>query len=395
MITVGAVEEFLHDLYPPGSAQGWDRVGLVTGDRAARAGHILLTVDVTDAVIEQARRLGAGMIVAHHPLLLRGIHAVDPDDPKGRMLTELIRNGIGLITAHTNADVPPGGVADALASALGVADRRPMVPTVHGLDKISTYVPQEHTEAVIAALGDVGAGAIGRYDRCAYQTPGTGRFRPLPGSDPYLGAADEVTRVTEDRVEMIADRGLRRQIRTALLAAHPYEEPAFDITEVAAPEGPSRTAPAPGQGSVSGLGRIGDIAPARLADFVDRVADTLPATAGGVRAAGDPDRTVTRIAIQGGAGDDLLDTARHLGADVFVTSDLRHHPATEALAWDDAPALIDVSHWAAEWTWLPMLRERLVAAFGDEPGLPVTVDRTRTDAWSWTVGAAQQPSTGR
>lgn len=390
MITIGAVEEFLHDRYPPSSAENWDRVGLVTGDRAAQAGTVMLTVDVTDAVIEHARRIGAGLIIAHHPLLLRGIHAVDPAEPKGRMLTDLIAAGIGVITAHTNADIPVGGVADALASALGVADRRPMVATEPGLDKITAYVPQEDTETVIAALARAGAGAIGDYDCCAYQTPGTGQFRPLPGADPYLGATGEVTRVTEDRIEMIADRGLRHRIRAALLAAHPYEEPAYDITEVAEPSGAARTSTPQDTAPISGLGRIGTIAATRLADLADQVAAALPATAGGIRVAGDPDQTVARIAIQGGAGDDLLTTAHRLGADVFLTSDLRHHPASEARSWADAPALIDVSHWAAEWTWLPVLRDQLGEAFGDQPGLSVTVDRTRTDAWSWTVGAEKR-----
>lgn len=387
MITLGAVEEFLNRRYPQVTAQNWDRVGLVTGDRAQEIGRVLLTVDVTDAVIEQASEIGAELIIAHHPLLLRGIHAIDPADPKGRMLTRLIRGGIGLITAHTNADIPSGGVADALADALGLASTRPLVPSAPGLDKIVSYVPNDHTETVIEALSDAGAGAVGAYDRCSYQTPGTGTFRPLAGSDPFLGASGEISQVAENRVEMIMPRDRRDRVRTALLSSHPYEEPAYDITEIAAPSGPERTSVGPGNPDSSGLGRLGTITPIRLGDFADRVANTLPATAGGVRVAGEPEQMVSTIAVQGGAGDDLLTTAHRLKADVYLTSDLRHHPATEAVARPDAPALIDVSHWAAEWTWLPVLKDQLLDGVAEsQTSLSITVSQIRTDAWSWTVG---------
>lgn len=398
MITIGTVEQLVNSWYPPGTAESWDRVGLVTGARDQEVTSVLLTVDVTDAVIEQAVRAGAGLIIAHHPLLLRGIHAVDPADPKGRMLTRLIRQEIGLITAHTNADIPAGGVADALATTLGLADTAPLVRSSEGqnkdgldskdgLDKIVSYVPHEHTETVIDALAAAGAGALGSYDRCSYQTAGTGRFRPLPGSDPYSGAAGEVSQVTEDRVEMILPRALRDRVRTALLASHPYEQPAYDITELAAPDGDA-VGGSPAQRHVSGLGRLGTITSTRLADFADQVASVLPAAAGGIRVAGDPDRSVSSVAVQAGAGDDLLTTARRCGADVYLTSDLRHHPASEAIAWAEAPALIDISHWAAEWTWLPVLRDQLLGVFtADRPELSVTVSTIRTDAWTWTVGA--------
>jgi dinuclear metal center YbgI/SA1388 family protein len=387
MATIGAIEEFLNRRYPEASAQSWDRVGLVTGERDQQVDDVLLTVDVTDAVIDEAARAGAGLIIAHHPLLLRGIHAVDPSDPKGRMLTKLIRSGIGLLTAHTNADVPSGGVADALASVLGLSDIRALAPAVPGLDKIVAYVPTDHTENVIAALADAGAGATDGYDRCAYQVEGTGRFRPLPGSDPYLGSPGEVTQVKENRVEMILERAHRDRVRAALLASHPYEEPAFDITEIAAPPpGSQQTSSQPAD--VPGLGRLGTITRMRLTDFADQVGKALPTTAGGIRVAGDPQRMVSLVALQAGAGDDLLATARRAGADVYLTSDLRHHPATEAIAWQDAPALIDVSHWAAEWTWLPVLKDQLQEAFNaEQPDLSITVCRLRTDAWSWTVGA--------
>jgi dinuclear metal center YbgI/SA1388 family protein len=348
----------------------------VTGDISQPVRGMLLTVDVTDAVIDQAAQVGADLIIAHHPLLLRGISTVDPRHPKGRMITTLIRQRIGLITAHTNADIPAGGVADSLATALGVTGTRPLRPvSVHPVDKLVSYVPVDHVPAVIDALAAAGAGAIGNYDRCAFTSSGTGTFRPLPGAQPYIGNVGTPEEVAEERIEMIMDRGRRSAVIRALLNAHPYEEPAYDVTELAVP---ADTAP------TAGLGRIGTIEPISLTAFAERVADVLPATPTGIRVAGDPDRMISTVALQGGSGDDLLDTARAAGADVYLTSDLRHHPASEALAWPDAPALIDVPHSAAEWTWLPRLQQELRARFG--PDLPITVSDLRTDPWDFVVG---------
>lgn len=264
---ISEVHQLLDQRFPIGTAESWDRVGPVAGEPSDRVTGILLTVDVTDAVIDQAVELGANLIIAHHPLLLRGINSVDPRQPKGRMISTLIRQRIGLITAHTNADIPAGGVADSLATAVGLTESLPL------------------------------------------------RSDP---TDPSIG-----------------------------------------------------------------LGRVGTIPPTTLRGFADRVAAALPATTTGVRVSGDPVRSVRTVALQGGAGDDLLDAARLAGADVYLTSDLRHHPASEAIAWDDAPALIDVAHWAAEWTWLPRLRNELRSRLD---GLAITVSELNTDPWDWSVG---------
>jgi putative NIF3 family GTP cyclohydrolase 1 type 2 len=159
----------------------------------------------------------------------------------------------------------------------------------------------------------------------------------------------------------------------ALLDAHPYEEPAFDVVEMADP-GLAAT----------GTGRIGGVAPTTLGQFADAVARALPATAQGVRVAGDPDRPVRRVAVCGGAGDFLLDTVAGTDADVYVTSDLRHHPASEFVE-RDGPALVDIAHWAAEWTWLPVvearLRETLLGQGGDT--VETRVSTLRTDPWQF------------
>lgn len=375
-VTVGDVVGTVTGWYPPSSAESWDAVGTVCGEPGAGVDHVLLTVDVTPAIVAQARELGAQLIIAHHPLLLKGVHAVDVDTPKGRMITDLIGAGIALHCAHTNADVGPGSTVAALAATLGLRDPRPLQPhPAPALDTLVTFVPVAERETVVDALAAAGAGAIGDYDRCFFAAPGEGSFRPGAGAEPYLGSEGEIERVAEERVELVLPRERRDAVVAALLTAHPYEQPAWHLVEHA--ERPSDD---------TGLGRIGTVEPITVADFARLVADRLPATAGGVRVCGDPDRVVSRVAVQAGAGDGLLDTARRASAELYLTSDLRHHPASEASLWPDAPALLDVAHWAAEWTWLPVLRDRLAAALPDT--VTITVSELRTDPWTSVVGAS-------
>ncbi|HET9872905.1 MAG TPA: Nif3-like dinuclear metal center hexameric protein [Propionibacteriaceae bacterium] len=368
------VAAVLAELYPPATAEPWDRVGLTVGDPAASVTKILYAVDCTSDVVEEAARVGADLVVAHHPLLLRGLHAVTENDPKGRIVTQLVRRRIALYVAHTNADIPPGGVAAALADAAGLISTTPLLPSSSDpLDVLVTFVPDDHTATVVEALSAAGAGAVGTYDQCSFRSPGQGTFRPLPGSQPYLGSVGRLQNVDEDRVEMVLPRDRRRQVVEALLATHPYETPAYHVLEVASTQGDS------------GLGRVGPLAqPASLADFAAHLASVLPRSGAGMRVSGDPERMVFVAAVQAGAGEDLLEAARTSGADVYVTSDLRHHPASEAREYSGGPALIDIPHWAAEATWLPVV-QRLVHARLTETGttVPSAVSEVVTDPWSY------------
>jgi hypothetical protein len=235
------------------------------------------------------------------------------------------------------------------------------------------FVPAAHADRVREAITAAGAGAIGDYDSSTFSSGGEGRFRPLPGADPAIGSVGNLETVDEVRIESVLARRLRGDVVAAMLAAHPYEEPAFDVVPLAPLDDPTR-----------GSGRIGRLTdPMTLAEFAAQVSASLPETAHGVRVAGDPDAVVETVALCGGAGDFLLDRARAAGANVYVTSDLRHHPASELREQPDSPALIDVAHWAAEWTWLPVLRDRLLAALDDT--VEVHVSTTNTDPWTFRV----------
>jgi dinuclear metal center YbgI/SA1388 family protein len=264
--TVGDVVAALETAYPPKFAESWDAVGLVCGDPAEPVRRVMFCVDIVEATVEQALDEGAQMIVAHHPLLLRGVHGVPANSTKGRIVHRLIRANVALFCAHTNADSADPGVSDALAAALGLTVDRPLDP----------HEPGSRT--------------------------GIGRIGILPAAEPF---------------------------------------------------------------SV----------------FVQRVADALPPTEWGVRAAGDPDRLIRTVAVSGGAGDSYLGHATRAGVDAYVTADLRHHPAGEHLEpGADQPALVDVAHWASEWPWCQQAADVVSAA------LPGTVDTfvstRRTDPWT-------------
>ena len=371
------VVDLLHGWYPPDTAESWDAVGLVSGDPGAEVTKVLFAVDPVLPVAEEATSWGADLLVVHHPLFLRPVHDVAATTPKGRTLHRLTRSGCALLTAHTNADQAAGGVSEALAVALGLKDLAPLLPTpTEPVDKIVVFVPPSHLDVVRQAVTDAGAGRIGDYDQCTFSVVGEGRFRPLAGAEPVVGEIGRHEVTDEVRLEAVLPRSRRTAVLRAVLAAHPYEEPAWDLVELADP-GLVRA----GAGQ-AGTGRVGTVEETTLADFAASVAAALPHTAHGVRVGGDPDRVVRRVAVCGGAGDFLLADLARSDADVYVTSDLRHHPASEFLE-KRGPALVDISHWAAEWTWLPVVQARLAAALGDT--VETRVSTLVTDPWEFRL----------
>lgn len=362
------VIDVLEAAYPPALAQDWDSVGLVCGDPAEPVTSVTIAVDATDAVCADVPE--GGLLLAHHPLLLRGVDTVAAGTAKGALIHRLIRTGRALFTAHTNADSASPGVSDALAETLGleVQDVLSRVPSGPDLDKWVVFVPADHAGRLRDSLFAAGAGQLGDYSCCSWSTAGTGQFLPHEGASPTIGAVGAVERVIEDRVEVIAPAQLRPRLLAALRAAHPYEEPAFDVFALA---------PLP---SDVGIGRICMLPePEPLSAFVSRVRAALPQTTWGVRAAGVPDAMVSRVAVCGGAGDSLLGAVAGAGVQAYVTADLRHHPADEHGRVSDV-ALVDVAHWASEYPWCGQAANLLKSHFG--AALPVQVSTVRTDPWN-------------
>jgi dinuclear metal center YbgI/SA1388 family protein len=362
----------LDEMYDPRWAADWDAVGTLVGQIEADVSRVLFAVDPVQAVVDEAIAWGADLLVTHHPLYLSGVTSVAASTPKGRVVHDLISHGIALHTCHTNADSPPLGVSESMALALGLTDIRPLEADAEASDTWVVFVPSDDVDAVAGAMHDAGAGAIGDYDRAMFQSSGTGSFRPREGATPAIGTVGAVERVAETRLEMVASPDLRESVRAAMLATHPYEEVAYSVTS-AVPRPAGR-----------GSGRIGQLPePMTLADFARHVTDRLPAHHSATRIAGDPDRDVSTVALCGGSGDFLLATADASGADVYVTSDLRHHPVSEHAERPGSCAVVDVPHWAAEWTWLPVAAREVAARCGDT--VETRVSTIVTDPWTHVV----------
>jgi len=320
-----AVEE----LAPLALAYAWDKPGLRIGDPDAEVSHVLVALTVTRAAYERARAVGAQMIVSHHPPLWEPLATLRTDDPAVRLLVDLAHDGIACYAAHTNLDLAPGGVNDALAARLGLANRRPLLPAPQGAQvKLVTFVPESHLAAVRDAVCAAGAGVIGEYTHCSFSAPGTGTFLPGEAAQPFSGEKHRVNEEPERRFETLVQKARLPRVLEALFGAHPYEEPAYDVVPL---ENTDRSI---------GLGVRGELAePLALDRFAAAVRAALELDH--VRVAGDPARSVRSVAVIGGAGGG--EAARvPRDVDVLVTGDVGYHAAVDAV--ERGLALIDAGH---------------------------------------------------
>ncbi|MEX0953520.1 MAG: Nif3-like dinuclear metal center hexameric protein [Nitriliruptoraceae bacterium] len=372
--TVGAWIDVLHARYPPSRAEPWDNVGLQVGDPDWPVERVLVSLDVTAAVLDEAADGAPTLLVAHHPLLFRPVTNLTPASPAAALALQAASSRVAVAAAHTNLDVATDGTGTCqpVADLLELRDVRPLTTARDESSdvRLVVFVPAESLDAVIDAMSAAGAGVIGDYERCTFRVAGTGTFRPGVAADPYRGEVGRDARVDEFRLETaVATRDLAGVI-TAMQEAHPYEEVAHDVYPLAA-------APRPGIGLV---GHLPDTM--TLGAMSIRIRDDLPSPH--LRTAGDRERPVTTVAIVGGAGDSMIDAAIAAGAQVLVTGDLRHHVTLDAL--QQGLALIDAGHHATEWAAMARVVDAL-AADGRRQGLQATVlaSRTPTDPWAADV----------
>ncbi|MFZ5815156.1 MAG: Nif3-like dinuclear metal center hexameric protein [Bacillota bacterium] len=351
MTTVGKIAAYIEELAPPEWAEQWDNVGLQVGEPSAPAGRILVALELTGAVIEEAVQTQADLVVVHHPPIFRPLKALRFDTPGGRRIQRLVRQGIALYAAHTNLDQAAGMTNDSLAAAAGLEEHEVLLKAgEEKYLKLVVFVPRGHEDAVLEALAREGAGHIGNYSHCTFQSPGTGTFLPLEGSNPYLGRQGELERAEEIRLETILPESKARRAVQAMIQAHPYEEVAYDLYPLANP------------GRLRGHGRIGRLAaPVTLAQLADQLKGRLKTPH--LRIVGDPNRPISTVAVGAGSGGSLIPHAARRGADLLVTGDVGYHDAQDAM--DLGLAVIDVGHYNSEAIVIPplaaYLRERLAA----------------------------------
>ncbi len=365
----GMIAEAIEKLAPREWAEPWDNVGLLVGMPEQRIENVLLTLDVTPAVIDEAVELNAGLIISHHPFPFRAVKRFRTDSLDGSMLAKLLRGNISLYAAHTNLDIALGGVNDVLADRLSLRDVKILRQRSDALVKIVTFVPRDYEETVWRAMSGAGAGCIGGYSECGFRVTGIGTFLPGTNTQPFIGEPNRLSRVEETRIETVAPAVLANTIVEALIEAHPYEEVAYDIF------------PLNNERFISGLGRIGALTnPMTLSDFAKQVREVL--RAGGVRMVGDPGALVQKVAVCGGAGMEVSQDAVRCGAQVLVTGDIRYHDAQEAMAM--GLCLIDAGHFATEFPVLNSLQGLLrKCSETNDWHCRFEVSDRQADIWRW------------
>ncbi|WP_033541080.1 Nif3-like dinuclear metal center hexameric protein [Planococcus sp. CAU13] len=313
------IEEF-EKWSPKYLAMEGDPIGLHVGTLNKKVGRVLVTLDVNEAVVDEAIAKGAELIIAHHPPIFRPMKNLQTDLPQGRLMEKLIKHDIAVYAAHTNLDVAFGGVNDLLAQALGLQDTEVLVQTYETeLVKVAVFVPESHEEQVRQALGDAGAGAIGDYEHCSYTLSGTGRFRPTAAADPFIGEAGKMEMTEESKIEVVVRKSEKDRVIRAMIAAHPYEEVAYDVFTLENKELPM------------GLGRVGTLEQEMtLRGFAEMVKEKLNVPF--ARIVGNEEDKVKKVAVLGGDGNKYIHQAKRAGADVYVTGDMYFHTAQDAQA---------------------------------------------------------------
>lgn len=368
--TVKQIAACLEEMAPLTLAESWDKVGLQVGDPKRQVKKVMLSLDSNDeGVIDEAIAKGVDLIIAHHAMIFKPVETLRTDTPYGRKLQKLLAHNIGVYVAHTNLDIAEGGINDILAGRLHLENVE-VLSRVHNtrLKKLVVFVPETHHAQVLSALGDAGAGWIGNYSHCTFNTPGMGTFVPQEGTSPFIGEQGVLEKVEEVRVETIVSDLNQERVVRAMLEAHPYEEVAYDIY------------PLEIMGQELGVGRVGDLVQEMTLEQFTRFVKQQYGVEH-ARIVGPHDRIVRRVAVLGGSGEEYYPQALQKGADVFVTGDIRYHYAQDALA--EGLCMVDPGH-NTEKICLPSIQAYLEAKLGEYGyDAEVFVSETNTEPFTF------------
>lgn len=353
MVQIKDIMAIMEDIAPKKLAEGWDRPGLAVGNPEREVKKILVALDVTREVIAEAIEVQAELIVTHHPMLLfQKFDSITPETSVGEKILTLAEHKIAAFSAHTNLDVARGGTNDVLAELIGLENVEILEETwAEDLKKIVVYVPISHGDVVREAMCQAGAGHIGNYACCTFGAEGEGTFLPLEGTHPYLGEEGKLERAKEIRLETIVPASKAARVVEAMLAAHPYEEVAFDIYAVEQ------------KGQREGIGRIGELPEAvEFQEFARRLKERLGLDS--IRLTGDAHKMIKRVALCTGSGAEFVLPAHAMGADAYLTGDIKFHEAQKAV--ETGICVADVTHYASEVLIVPVLKKALEQAATEE-----------------------------
>lgn len=344
---ISQIIQTLEQVAPPSLQEGYDNAGLLTGMPGWECTGVLCTLDATEAVIMEAVNRGCNLVVAHHPIVFGGLKKLNGKNYVEKAVIAAIKHDIAIYAIHTNLDNVLMGVNDRMADKLGLEDRRILLPKSGLLQKLYTFVPQEAVEQVRNALFEAGAGDIGRYSHCSFNTPGQGSFRAGPGTDPYVGKQGETHFESETRIEVIFPAWKRGPILQALFKAHPYEEVAYDLVNLA------------NDYQEVGSGLMGKLPePMEETGFLHMLKTAFGLSV--IRHTPLLGKKVQKVALCGGAGSFLTGKALSAGADIYISADIKYHEFFDA---NGQMVIADIGHWESEQYTTDLLIDILQAKF--------------------------------
>lgn len=324
----------IENKYPLNLAYNWDNVGLIVGDFDNDIKRILVTLEANESIIEEAIENKIDLIVTHHPFIFKKINKINTKDLKGRLIHKLIKNDIALYSMHTNFDIAIDGLNDYFMEIMGFKNTK-ILDVTHSdtLYKIAVYVPVSHEIIIREALGEAGAGYIGNYSHCTFNTQGIGTFKPENDANPFIGTVGEIESVKEVKIETIVPSKLLQKTIDNMIKSHPYEEVAYDVYKLE------------NKGESVGLGRYVSLNDKiSLQDLCEEI--KLKLNMDYIRVVGELDTKIKKIAVVTGAGSDMVSLAKSKNCDVIITGDVKYHEAQDAL--DMGMCIIDCGHFDTE-----------------------------------------------
>lgn len=329
MMNVNQLLQLLNEEFPFSKAESWDNVGLLIGDKEDKINKILITLDATLEVVEEAVANEVNVIVAHHPLIFSGIKSINAEG-YSQVMRMLIKHDINLIAMHTNLDAHPHGVSAMIGEKVGLRNMEILIKQSVDRNKLQVFVPKTHVESLKKQLALSGAGNIGDYSECFYQVEGLGQFKPNDNANPYIGEKGQVEQVEEIKLECVFEPKYRSAIERAIQKYHPYEEPAYDITTFNVTDD-------------FGTGIKGKLAqPVLLRDWLPKVKEKLEIDS--VKLIGDSEKTIQTVGIIGGAGVSYMQDVMKANVDIFLTGDIKYHEAHDLLMADQTT--LDIQHYS-------------------------------------------------
>lgn len=329
---IAELVSFLNQFAPLKLQESYDNCGLLLGDSSLELKSVLTSIDITNAVVDEAIQLGCNFILAHHPFIFQGLKQITPESETGKIIFKAIENKVSIFAMHTNLDSLEYGVNHKICQKLGLLNCQILKPSLNQLSKLVTYVPTDHLEKIQHAVFEAGAGHIGNYDQCSFNIDGTGTFRGLEGSNPFVGEKGKKHFEKETRFETIFPAFLKNKIINALLKNHPYEEVAYDIYKLE------------NSYTKTGMGMIGYLKnETDELTFLKQVKNIFECK--NIKYTPLLHKKIKKIAVCGGSGSFLIHDAITAGADIFITSDLKYHQFFDA---ENKMVIADIGHWESE-----------------------------------------------